>query len=107
MSGFLPFKCPEQLILMYGSEHRHTGSIGCFGGIHRGNEHGFENRHPARQALMESAPQTGRSSPVRESSPKKRALSGGASISPAAARMESRIGRSYAVPAFWCRQVRG
>ena len=49
---------------------------------------------------MESAPQTGRSSPVRESSPKKRALSGGASISPAAARMESRMGRSYAVPAF-------
>ena len=37
-------------------KHRHTGSIGCFGGIHRGNEHGFETgitrgkRHGKRTA---------------------------------------------------------
>ena len=49
---------------------------------------------------MESAPRTGRSSPESESSPKNSASCGRALISPAAARMDSRMGRSKAVPAL-------
>ena len=49
---------------------------------------------------MGSTPATGRSAPVRPSSPRKAALGLGAGISPDAARSPRSRGRSYTVPAF-------
>lgn len=58
---------------------------------------------PQRAAAMAigSAPYTGRSSPLRDSSPMNAQSSPGSSISPSAARMPMNIGRSYSVPAFF------
>ena len=57
---------------------------------------------PSRAAVsaMGSTPVTGRSAPERLSSPKNAAPWGRGDISSAAARMPSRMGRSYTVPSF-------
>ena len=49
---------------------------------------------------MGSTPVTGRRAPLRLSSPRKAASSGRGRISSAAARMPSRMGRSYTVPSL-------
>ena len=57
---------------------------------------------PSRAAVraMGSTPVTGRSAPLRLSSPKNAASSGSGLISSAAAMIPSRMGRSYTVPSF-------
>ena len=59
---------------------------------------------PASRAAsaMGRMPLTPRRDPVRESSPKNAACSGGGGSSPEAARIPTKMGRSYKVPAFFC-----